>query len=122
MTAPDEILASYEALLRYSHVMLSHARTGDWDALLASETRYVVQVETLARLEQGVTMSGEHADRKADLLAAILRNDLEVRECLVARRNELGELIQTSQTRRELHRSYGGNISPMHPPPEDSKD
>lgn len=115
--APDGqwILHSYEMLLQYTGSMLTYAREGNWPALLDFEARYVVQVETLARLEQNVMLSREEAERKADLLATILSNGQAVREYLVARRDELGELMQTQRNRRDLNRSYGASVSPLYP-------
>lgn len=111
----EKMLNAYQVLLQYTQNMLAHAREGNWTALLDFEARYIVQVETLARLEQDVVLSGEEADHKADLLAAILRNGQMVREYLVARRNELGELMQTQRNRRDLNRSYGATVSPLDP-------
>lgn len=109
----ERVLDSYQTLLQYTWSMLTCAREGDWAALLDFEARYVVQVETLTRLEQNVALSPEEIDHKADLLAAILRNEQAVREHLVARRDKLGELMQTQRNRRDLNRSYGATVSPL---------
>lgn len=111
----ERVLHSYQMLLQYTRNMLTYAREGNWSALLDFEARYVVQVETLARLEQDVVLSEEEADCKADLLATILSNGRAVREHLVARRDELGGLMQTQRNRRDLNRSYGAPVSPLHP-------
>ncbi|APX94964.1 hypothetical protein BWR19_08665 [Halomonas sp. 1513] len=90
------------------------ARAEAWDELIQHQARYVVEVERLARMEQELELDAAHRERKAALLEAILERDHEVRERLVARRDELGELIGTSQRRRDLSRAYrtasGGNV------------
>lgn len=104
--SPERILVAYELLLTRSLRMLASARAQDWDALVDEQTRYVMEVEWLARHEQGVALPLDAVERKAVLLARMLENEGEVRACLTARRDELGQLLGTSMRQRELGRAY----------------
>ena len=104
--SPERILVAYELLLTRSLRMLASARAQDWDALVEEQTRYVMEVEWLGRHEAGVTLPPDTVERKAVLLARLLDNEKEVRGCLTARRDELGQLLGTSMRQRELGRAY----------------
>lgn len=102
----ERLLAAYEALLERSSRMLAKAREEAWDALIEEESRYVLEVERLAREDQGQGLDPMQRERKASLLERILEQDMEVRRHLVARRDELGELIGNSRRKRDLERAY----------------
>ena len=51
-------------------------------------------------------LDGAAQQRKAELLESILEHDVDIRRRLVARRDELGKLIEVSQRQRDLHRAY----------------
>lgn len=102
----ERLLACYEALLERSTRMLAKAREEAWEALIEEESRYVQEVERLAREDQGQALDAAQRERKADLLERILEQDMEVRRHLVARRDELGELIGNSRRKRDLERAY----------------
>lgn len=102
----EDVLAVYESLLAATQVMLLQARAGDWDSLLEGESQYLVEVEALARMEQAAQFDESQQARKAELLETILENDVRVRNYLVARRKELGEMIGASQRKRNLNRAY----------------
>ncbi|MBN7795819.1 flagellar protein FliT [Parahaliea mediterranea] len=102
----EDVLLVYESLLAATQSMLTLAREGDWSALLESESRYVVDVESLARIEAEVVLDKRQQARKAELLESILYNDVQIRKYLVARRDELGEKMGVSQRKRDLNRAY----------------
>ncbi|WP_445001201.1 flagellar protein FliT [Halomonas mongoliensis] len=83
------------------------ARSGEWEALVEQESRYLVQVERIRRMDAQQSLSGERAAHKATLLEQILEQDMEIRQCLVARRDELGRLIGNSRRQQSLNRAYG---------------
>ena len=87
--------------------MLDCVRRQDWDALMDEEAHYLVDVEQLSSREQDTALDPSQRARKAELLERILERDLEIRRCLVARRDELAGLIGTSRRKRDLRRSYG---------------
>lgn len=115
MTA-EAVLLVYESLLAATLSMLTLAKEGDWGALLASESQYVVEVEELSRTEQGVDFNERQQARKAALLERILHNDLQIRSLLVTRRTELGAMINVYQRKRDLNRTYKpGSLSAIKP-------
>lgn len=111
----DDVLAVYESLLVSTRAMLDWARQGEWDALVEREARYVVDVETLVRLEQDVAFDEEQSIRKADLLELILDNDIKIRNYLLARRDELGAMIGVNRRKSSLNRTYGPADAPAVP-------
>lgn len=119
----DPLLSRYEALLALTEQMLSLAADHAWDELIAVEGDYVSQVAALdsaaldsaaldgAALDGAAPMASLDADerqRLGSLLEAILVNDLALREKLVHRRDELGELLKVSRNQQDLHRAYAG--------------
>lgn len=102
----ERLLACYEALLERSTRMLAKARDEAWEALIEEESHYVLEVERLSREDQGQALDTAQRERKASLLEQILEQDMEVRRHLVARRDELGELIGSSRRKRDLERAY----------------
>ncbi|SDK77088.1 flagellar protein FliT [Franzmannia pantelleriensis] len=100
------VLKRYEALRVLADEMLELARAETWNELIQQQARYVVEVERLSRMEQDLTFDAMGRERKATLLEAILESEREMRERLVARRDELGELIGSSQRKRDLSRAY----------------
>lgn len=103
----EQVLLAYEALLARSGRMLDCVRRQDWDALMEEEAHYLVDVEQLSNRERDTHLDTTQQARKALLLEGILERDLEIRRCLVARREELAGLIGTSKRKRDLRRSYG---------------
>lgn len=106
-TSQQALVEGYETLLARTRLMLESAHDANWPALIDQEGGYVMQVERLARLDAELQLDEDHQARKAQLLEQILENDLEIRERLIERRDELGELIGTTQRQRNLRRAYG---------------
>ena len=103
----EQVLLAYEALLARSGRMLDCALRHDLDGLMGEEAHYLVDVEQLSSREQDTALDASQRARKAELLERILERDLEIRRCLVARRDELAGLIGTTKRKRDLRRSYG---------------
>jgi flagellar protein FliT len=103
----EQVLLAYEALVARSGRMLDCVRRQDWEALVEEEAHYLVDVEQLSSREQETVLDPAQSARKAHLLERILERDLEIRRCLLARRDELAGLIGTSKRKRDLRRSYG---------------
>ena len=104
--AQQSLLASYEALLSSVEYMHELANAEQWAELIDQRTNYVVLVEQLRELDATVLLDGAAQQRKAELLESILEHDGDIRRRLVARRDELGKLIEVSQRQRDLHRAY----------------
>ncbi|MBB3329735.1 flagellar protein FliT [Halomonas campaniensis] len=106
-TRQDVLVGAYESLLERSTRMLATVRAADWDGLVDQETQYVVQVERLSRLDAEQPLDDRRAARKAALLERILEQDLEIRQRLIERRDELDRLIGSSRKQLALSRAYG---------------
>lgn len=100
------VLKCYESLRSQADAMLEMAHAEAWSDLIQQQASYVVEVERLSRMERGLQFDEANRERKAALLEAILERDREVRERLVERRDQLGELIGSSQRKRDLSRAY----------------
>lgn len=100
------VLKCYESLRVQADAMLEMARAEAWNELIQQQASYVVEVERLSRMERGLVFDDANRERKTALLEAILERDREVRERLVERRDQLGELIGSNQRKRNLSRAY----------------
>jgi flagellar protein FliT len=105
--SPEAIVEGYQALLGYTQRMLHAAREADWPALIEEEHDYVQAVEAIARLDAEQVLNEAQRQRKAELLETILENDLEIRQRLIQRREELSTLIGNAQRQRDVERAYG---------------
>ncbi|WP_231613406.1 flagellar protein FliT [Halomonas sp. BC04] len=111
MTTARAVLEGYAQLRQQVAIMLELARAGEWDALIERQAGYLQLADRLRQLDREVELDIDGAQRKAELLEAILADDLAIREQLVARRDELGQLMDSSRRQRDLHRSYGKQAS-----------
>ncbi|MBW6391398.1 flagellar protein FliT [Halomonas sp. Y3S6] len=107
MSTTRAVLDGYTRLRRQVAVMLELARAGEWDALIERQSGYLQLVDRIQQLDKETVLDRESQQSKAELLEAILADDLAIREHLMARRSELGQLMDTSRRQRDLHRSYG---------------
>lgn len=104
--AQQTLLTSYETLLSRVEHMHELANAEQWAELIDQRTNYVILVEQLRELDMTVPLDTAAQQRKAELLESILEHDVDIRRRLVARRDELGKLIEVSQRQRSLHRAY----------------
>lgn len=107
MTTSRALLEGYTQLRQQVAIMLELARAGEWDALIERQSGYLQLADRLRQLDKEAELDHDGVQRKADLLEAILADDLAIREQLMARRSELGQLMGASRRQRDLHRSYG---------------
>lgn len=117
---PEAVISGYVQLHEQVKTMLELARSGEWDALIEQQADYLQLAERLRGLDTEVTLSASDSARKAELLESILTDDLAIREQLVARRDELGQLMDSSRRQRDLHRSYGKQASSVVSASDDS--
>lgn len=103
----ERLLSAYQSLFDTSSDMLALARAADWAALVEQESEYLVQVERIRRMDAQQSLDESRAAQKAALLEQILEQDMEIRRHLVARRDELGELIGSSRRQQAVNRAYG---------------
>ncbi|WP_245904555.1 flagellar protein FliT [Billgrantia lactosivorans] len=107
MSTSFAVLDGYARLRQQVAVMLELARAGEWDALIDRQTGYLQLADRIQQLDKEAVLDHDSLQRKAELLEAILSDDLAIREQLMARRSELGQLMDSSRRQRDLHRSYG---------------
>ncbi|MBZ0331732.1 flagellar protein FliT [Halomonas sp. ANAO-440] len=110
-TTARAVLEGYTQLRRQVAIMLELARAGEWDVLIERQSGYLQLADRLRELDKSAELDDEGVQRKAELLESILADDLAIREQLLARRNELGQLMDSSRRQRDLHRSYGKQAS-----------
>lgn len=115
----EAVIAGYVRLQKQVSVMLGLARSGEWEALIEQQADYLQLAERLRRLDAEIPLNPSDAARKAELLESILADDLAIREQLMARREELGHLMDSSRRQRDLHRSYGRQASSVASPSDD---
>ncbi|XKH60317.1 flagellar protein FliT [Halomonas sediminis] len=109
----DALLKAYTALLASVKHMHELAHHEQWAELIEQRTHYVLLVEELQRLDASLTLDAVHSQQKADLLEGILEHDVQMRQLLLERRDELGKLIGVSQRQRSLHRAYAPQQAPV---------
>ncbi|MBA2778867.1 flagellar protein FliT [Billgrantia kenyensis] len=107
MTTARAVLEGYAQLRQQVAIMLELARAGEWDTLIERQGGYLQLADRLRQLDKEVELDQDGIQCKAELLEAILADDLAIQEYLMARRSELGQLMGTSRRQRDLHRSYG---------------
>lgn len=107
MTTARAVIDGYAQLRQQVADMLHLARSGEWDVLIEQQTRYLQLAARLRQLDREASLEPADIECKAELLEAILGDDLAIRERLLARQSELGQLMDTGRRQRELHRSYG---------------
>ncbi|MGR2737440.1 flagellar protein FliT [Billgrantia sp. Q4P2] len=107
MSTTRAVLDGYAQLRQQVAIMLELARAGEWDALIERQSGYLQLVDRVRQLDKEAVLDHDGVQRKAELLEAILADDLAIREQLMVRRSELGHLMDTSRRQRDLHRSYG---------------
>lgn len=106
MVIQSGVIDSYQHLLQQSQRMLEFARQGDWSSLVLEKSRYLVELENVTQCERRLGVEGGDRARRACLLEQILELEVEIRSCLLARRDELGRLIGVSRRQLEVGRAY----------------
>jgi flagellar protein FliT len=100
------LIESYELLLEQSSRMLECALRGEWAEIMELKSQGIICEESLRQQEAVIQLTPRDQARKRELLTQILELDIEVRKRLMARQNELGELLQAGRRRRDLNRAY----------------
>ncbi|MCL4410687.1 MAG: flagellar protein FliT [Gammaproteobacteria bacterium] len=101
-----DVIESYQRLLKFSNNMLAHARKDDWAALIESEMVYVAEVEKLQNYEIDAMLDEGQQEQKLELLEQLLEQDKEIRERLLARRQELEKLISSASQKKKVEDAY----------------
>lgn len=104
----QEIIYLYENVASITDQMLASAKVGDWDNLVALESRCADQIHILKTSEPPAPLSGESRNRKVAIIKKILADDREIRSLTQPWMEKLSLLINSSNTERKLNRVYGG--------------
>jgi flagellar protein FliT len=103
----DAVIFAYEGLSRLTGRMLEAAKAGEWDTVVALESDYSRQVQTLPVVDATAALSPETREHKVRLIHTILAHDREIRDLASPWMAHLSALISNSGNRRKLA-AYGG--------------
>ena len=103
----QEIISLYETVAIITDQMLAAARNGDWDQLVALESRCASQVEVLKTSEPPVPLSGQARDRKVQIIQKILADDREIRNLTETWMGQLARIMNSAGAERKLSEAYG---------------
>lgn len=104
----QEILAIYESVADITDQMLAAARTGDWEKLVALESRCSSQVAVLRQNDAPrQTLPPDVRQRKASIIRKILEDDRQIRDITTPWMAQLSAMIASTGTERKLHKAYG---------------
>lgn len=107
MNHAPQLYSRYQQLLEQSKVMLSNARKGLWDELIASEMDYVNAVHELTLFMSDIKLSMQMQEQLRPVLRAILDNESEVKRLLQIRMDELAKLVGQSSIQQSVLTAYG---------------
>lgn len=107
----NRLIACYEELLGLSGQMCEAARASDWDSLSALQTRYVAQVNVLRNNDDVALLSPEERRYRYQMLESILSQDAAIRNLVMPQLERLGNLLNHSRRRMELHHTYGADAA-----------
>ena len=105
----QEIISVYEAVAVITDQMLAAARDGDWNQLLALESRCAHQVAILKTEEPPTPLAGAMRERKARIIQKILEDDRQIRNITEPWMAQLAALINSTGTERKLSQTYGAH-------------
>lgn len=106
MLNTQEVISLYETVAVITDQMLAAARNGDWDELVALESRCAGHVETLRQNEAPVPLTGESRLRKVQIINKILADDREIRNLTEPWMAKLAQMISSTGTERRLNKAY----------------
>ncbi len=103
------LIACYEELLRLSGLMCEAARAGQWETLGALQTGYVAQVNTLKIIDDVASLTADERRYRYGMLETILSQDAAIRNLVTPKLEELGQLLNNSRRRQDLHQAYSAS-------------
>ena len=107
----NEVLSLYETVATITDQMLAAARNGDWEQLVALESRCANHIETLMVEEPRAALPKEERERKVSIIRKILEDDREIRNITEPWMAQLSVMINSVGTERKLSKAYGANQS-----------
>lgn len=107
MLNSQEVISLYETVAIITDQMLAAARNGDWDQLIALESRCAAHVETLKAQEPPTPLTGASRERKVMIIKKILADDREIRNLTEPWMAQLAKMINSTGNERKLSQAYG---------------
>lgn len=113
MTARKELIPHYESIAETSARMLTAAREGDWDNLVAAERECAALIRHLQELEAeaSLKLDPDGNRERIRILQKILSHDAEIRELTQHWLRGLEKLLRSAGLDRIVRGTYG-NASP----------
>lgn len=106
MLNSKEVITLYETVAIITDQMLAAARVGDWEQLVALESRCASHISTLKAGETPAPVSGEVRDQKVRIIKKILADDREIRNITEPWMTQLAGLINSTGTEIKLSKAY----------------
>jgi flagellar protein FliT len=106
----EAVIFAYEGLSRLTGRMLEAAQAGEWDTVVALESDFTRQVQTLPVVDAASALSPASREHKVRLIHTILAHDRAIRDLASPWMEHLSALINSSGNRRKLA-AYGGGAS-----------
>jgi flagellar protein FliT len=106
MLNTQEVITLYETVAIITDQMLAAARAGDWDQLIALESRCSSHVSILQAEEPPVPLTGAVRNHKVNIIKKILADDREIRNITEPWMAQLAGLINSTGTERKLNQAY----------------
>ena len=104
---PQELIATYEAILETSGHMLEAARQDDWEHLIALERKCSALVQNLIADPVQCELDGTTRKRKAEIIRRVLADDAQIRSITQPWMEELNALLTSASRGQALKRAYG---------------
>jgi flagellar protein FliT len=105
----QEILSIYENVAVITDQMVAAARSGNWEQLIALESRCANQVNILKSEEPHIKLTGITRDRKVEIIKKILEDDREIRSITEPWMAQLSKMISSTSVERKLINAYGAH-------------
>lgn len=102
------MVASYEALLGITRVMLDAAKKEEWDELTALEERRFALLNKLMASDKGDWGDAQLNEKITELIQSILTSDIETRKLTEAWMGELRHIIDSIGKEKKLNDAYAG--------------
>lgn len=102
-------LALYESMSTVSAAMVEAARANDWDRLVTLESEMAALRDEIMRAASASQepLAAAEAARKAELIAAMLENDVEIRKHVEPWLASVRKLLSGNTRDRAVRAAYG---------------
>ena len=110
MNSP-QIITTYETILAITGQMLEAARNDEWDRLVALEKNCKKLVEELIAENDGLPLSSQFQQRKAEIIRKVLADDAEIRNITEPWMMQLQNLLGSAGRERKLSEAYAPGSS-----------